>query len=158
MKAHRANRAATIIVAAILLLLFGNLTLQAESPSVLDVGRFSAEKTGHELPAGWSPFTFKGINRHTDYRLVEEGGKIVVKATAHASASGLMRRITIDPREYPIVQWRWKAANILEKADIHRKEGDDYPARIYIAFEYDPAKLRQCKTINHRYHVDGLMV
>jgi hypothetical protein len=52
-----------------------------------------------------------------------------------------MRRITVDPREYPIVQWRWKVANVLEKADIHRKEGDDYPARIYIAFEYDPDKL-----------------
>lgn len=141
MKSYRANRAATIIMAAILLLLFGSLTLQAKSAGVLDVGRFSLEKPDDELPAGWQPFTFKGIDRHTDYRLVEEDGKVVVKATAHASASGLMRRITIDPREYPIVQWRWKAANVLEKADIHRREGDDYPARIYIAFQYDPAKL-----------------
>jgi len=141
MTIHRANSMATILLAASVLLLAGHLAVRAESPSVLEVGRFSAEKPGDELPAGWEPFTFKGIDRYTDYRLVEEDGKVVVEANAHASASGLMRRIAIDPREYPIVQWRWKAANILEKADIHRKEGDDYPARIYIAFEYDPDKL-----------------
>jgi hypothetical protein len=132
---------ATIILVATLLLLAGHSAAQAESPPVIEVGCFSAEKPGDELPTGWEPFTFKGIDRHTDYRLVEEDGKVVVKATSQASASGLMRKITIDPREHPIVQWRWKAANVLEKADIHRKEGDDYPARIYIAFEYDPAKL-----------------
>jgi hypothetical protein len=136
-----ANSAATILVVSTLLLLAGHPAVQAESPRVLDVGRFSAERAGEWLPAGWAPFTFRGIDQHTDYRLVEEDGKVVVKATAHASASGLMRRITIDPREYPIVRWRWKVANVLEKADIHRREGDDYPARIYIAFEYDPARL-----------------
>jgi hypothetical protein len=31
--------------------------------------------------------------------------------------------------------------NLLEKGDVHKKEGDDYPARIYITFEYDPSKL-----------------
>jgi hypothetical protein len=29
----------------------------------------------------------------------------------------------------------------LKKADIYRKEGDDFPARIYITFEYDRSKL-----------------
>ena len=149
MKAYRANSAATIIVTASLLLLAGQPAVQAESPRVIEVGRFSAQRTDDELPAGWAPFTFKGIDRNTDYRLVEEDGKVVVKATAHASASGLMRRISIDPREYPVVQWRWKAANVLEKADIHRKEGDDYPARIYIAFEYDPDKLGLSERIKY---------
>ena len=31
--------------------------------------------------------------------------------------------------------------NLLAKGDVHRKEGDDYPARIYIAFEYDANRL-----------------
>jgi hypothetical protein len=145
---NRAKSMATIIVAATLLLA-GNLTVRAESAPVIEVGRFSAEKLRDEPPAGWEPFTFRGIDRHTDYRLVEEDGKVVVEANAQASASGLMRRIAIDPREYPIVQWRWKAANVLEKADIHRKEGDDYPARIYIAFEYDPAKLSFSERIKY---------
>jgi len=66
---------------------------------------------------------------------------VVVKAVAEASASGLTREIKINPKEYPVVQWRWKVTNILEKGDVRRKEGDDYPARIYITFEYDSSKL-----------------
>jgi hypothetical protein len=31
--------------------------------------------------------------------------------------------------------------NILKNGDVRRMEGDDYPARIYITFEYDPSKL-----------------
>ena len=85
--------------------------------------------------------TFKKIEKHSVYTLVKEEDAIVVKAVAEASASGLIREIKINPKEYPIVQWWWKVGNILKKGDVHRREGDDYPARIYIAFEYDPAKL-----------------
>jgi hypothetical protein len=66
---------------------------------------------------------------------------VVVKAVSEASASGLTREIKINPKEYPIIQWRWKVGNILKKGDVHKKEGDDYPARIYITLEYDPSKL-----------------
>ena len=113
----------------------------AQSPPVIEVADFSAEKTTTSLPAHWEPFYFKNINRHTDYRLVEEDGQVVVKAVSDGSASGLKRKITIDPKEYPIVQWRWKAASILKKANIYQKEGDDYPARIYITFKDDSGSL-----------------
>jgi hypothetical protein len=108
---------------------------------VIEVGKFSAEAVGNPLPTGWKPLTFKKIERHTTYMLVQDDHTIVVKAVAEASASGLVREIKINPKEYPIVEWHWKVSNILKKGDVHRKEGDDYPARIYITFEYDPSKL-----------------
>jgi hypothetical protein len=113
----------------------------AESASVLEVGRFSAEKVGNGLPTHWETLSFKGIEQHTDYQLVEESGQVIVRASADASASGWIRNITIDPTEYPIVQWRWKITNILKKGNVNRKDGDDYPARLYILFEYDPDRL-----------------
>lgn len=115
--------------------------LGSQSSQVIEVGRFSAEKTGDALPSGWRPLTFKKIEKHTVYQLVKDGDTTVVKAVSLASASGITREVTINPKEYPIVQWRWKVENILKKGDVHRKEGDDYPARIYIAFEYDRSKL-----------------
>lgn len=130
-----------VLVGVLIAFLLGRPAVLAESLSVLEVGRFSAEKVSHVLPARWEPFYFKNIQRHTDYRLMEEDGQVVVKATAHASASGLMRKITINPKEYPIIQWRWKVANLLKHENVYRKEGDDYPARIYIVFEYDSGKL-----------------
>ncbi len=108
---------------------------------IIEVGKFSTVGAGQGFPDGWKPLTFKKIEKHTTYTLVKDGNTVVVKAVSEASASGLTREIKINPKEYPIVQWRWKIMNILKKGDVHKKEGDDYPARIYITFEYDPSKL-----------------
>jgi hypothetical protein len=117
------------------------LSDQAFSLDVIEVGKFSTETMGDLLPSGWKSLTFKKIKKHTIYTLVLDNDMVVIKAVAEASASGLTREIKINPKEYPFVQWRWKASNILKKGDVNKKEGDDYPARIYITFEYDPSKL-----------------
>ena len=122
-------------------MLVPSLMIDAQSGMVIEVGKFSATAVGDTLPPGWKPLTFKKIERHTTYSLVKDNDTVVIKATAEASASGLTREIKINPKEYPIIQWRWKASNILKKGDVKRKDGDDYPARIYITFEYDPSKL-----------------
>ena len=91
--------------------------------------------------AEWKPLTFAKVPRHTQYERLSEGDAVVVRARSAASASGLAREIRIDPRRYPIVRWRWKVENLLEKSDIRSKQGDDYPARLYITFEYEPDKV-----------------
>jgi len=115
--------------------------LDAQSPAVLEVGKFSVASEGDALPDGWKPLTFKKIEKHTTYKVVKDGDAAVVKAVSEASASGLTREIKINLKDYPIVQWRWKVANILKNGDVSKKEGDDYPARIYITFEYDAGKV-----------------
>jgi len=72
---------------------------------------------------------------------VKDEGTTAVKAISEASASGLTRQIKINPKEYPIISWRWKVSSVLKKGDVTKKEGDDYPARIYITFEYDATKV-----------------
>ncbi len=133
------------IVKIFLCTLMGLLALlfsdYAFSSDVIEVGKFSAAATGDKLPPDWKPLAFKKIEKHTTYTLVKDDDTVVVKAVAKASASGLTREIKINPKEYPVVQWRWKVNNILKKGDVKRKDGDDYPARIYITFKYDPSKL-----------------
>ena len=116
-------------------------TVYAEPDDVLEVGRFSAAVPGTEFPENWKPLTFPKIKRHTVYTLIRDGDVVIVKAMSEASSSGLKREITIDPKEYPIAQWRWKIGNILKRSDVTRKDGDDYPARLYITFAYDSAKV-----------------
>lgn len=113
----------------------------AQPGDVIEVGKFSVEQVGNVPPAGWKPLTFKKIDRQTTYTLMKDGNEVVVRAVAESSASGLVREIKINSKEYPIVQWRWKVVNTLKKGDVSRKEGDDYSARIYITFEYDPSRL-----------------
>ena len=66
---------------------------------------------------------------------------MVIKATSRASASGLARAIEIDTRELPILEWRWKIESLIEKGDVTSKSGDDFPARIYVAFDVSPSTL-----------------
>ena len=113
----------------------------AQSGPVIEVGKFSEAVVANGLPAGWKPLVFKKIEKQTVYSLVKDDGTAVVKAVSEASASGLIREIRIDPREYPLVRWQWKVSNIIKKGNVYRKDGDDYPARIYVTFEYDPRKL-----------------
>ena len=131
----------TLAAVAAALTLAGPYALSADSPPTLEVGKFSAASEGTTLPDGWKPLTFKKIDRHTAYSLVKDADTVVVKAVSEASASGLTREIKINLKEYPIVQWRWKVANILKNGDVTKKEGDDYPTRLYITFEYDSSKV-----------------
>lgn len=113
----------------------------AQDAATLDVGKFSAARAGGPFPDSWEPLTFDKIAKHTQYSLVDDNGTVAVKAVSRASASGLVRAVDIDPVQYPVVEWRWKVENILRKGDVTRKEGDDYPARLYITFKYDPSKV-----------------
>jgi hypothetical protein len=114
------------------------LLVQAQSSGRIDAGLFSSSGGDATLPDGWQPLTFERISRHTGYSLVEDDGTVVIKAVSEQSASGLTRAVSIAPREYPVIQWRWKVGNVLQKGDVTSKAGDDYPARIYITFAFDP--------------------
>ena len=113
----------------------------AEGPDHLVVGNFSQATPGGPLPQEWKPLIFEKIKKHTEYEMVEDGSQVVVKAVSHQSSSGLTREITIDPQEYPVIEWRWKVENILQNGDVTQKSGDDYPARLYITFQYDSSKV-----------------
>lgn len=127
------------VILAVLISAFGNAF--AQTGPVLHVGNFSTGSPGEALPKGWEPLTFKKIDQHSRYSLVDDNGTVVVKAESEASSSGMIRKLRFDPKQWPVISWKWKIANIYEKGDVRRKEGDDYPARIYIAFEYDPDKV-----------------
>ena len=129
------------MIAACVTVLCLSGTVPAGSADKIHVGQFSSGTPGENLPEEWEPLLFKKIGTHTLYTVVEADGAVVLKAESRSAASGLIRKIRIDPVEYPIIRWKWKVMNTLQKGDVTKKEGDDYPARLYITFEYDPSKL-----------------
>ena len=135
--------------------LFAALTVMpllgyADSVPVLEVGTFSTAAEGAAAPSEWKALTFRKIPKHTQYRVVREGNTTVVQAISEAAASGLVRAIKINLQEYPILQWRWKVSNVIRKSNAHTKAGDDYAARIYITFEYDPDKASLLKKTKYK--------
>ncbi len=109
--------------------------------AVLEIGPFSKSAPGGPLPDGWQPQTFKKIQKHTSYELIKEGDETAIKAVANDSASGLTKALDLDLKAYPILEWRWKVGNLIAKGNPRTKAGDDYPARIYITFKYDPNRV-----------------
>jgi hypothetical protein len=121
-----------------------------DSSTVLEVGRFSSDRPGSPLPDGWKPLTFKKVSKPTAYEVVVDGSAAVVKATSDAAASGLTKEVKIDPAVFPVVRWRWKIENLLARSDVTAKSGDDYPARLYVTFEYDPEKVSFAKKLKYK--------
>lgn len=113
----------------------------------IEAMQFSALRAGAPLPEKMKPWGFGGGARPTRYSLVSDGGVVVLRAEAEASASGIVREMRLDPRAYPILSWRWKAMKVLERADIRTKAGDDFAARVYVTFELDPATLPPAERI-----------
>ncbi len=135
------------MTATVFLLCGFHATLRAD-PRV--VGHFSALTPGGELPETWEPMTFSGIDRHTGYSLIEDDGRTVIKAHSQNAASGLIRFLRIDPAKYPVIQWQWKIDHVLEKGDAKSKQGDDYAARIYVAFAFDPDQASWWERARHK--------
>ena len=107
----------------------------------LAAAAFSALQAGAALPESWRPLGVSSTKNRTRYTLVDDAGVTVLRAEANASASGLSRNIKVNPAEFPLLKWRWKIANVLKMSDIRTKEGDDYPARVYVMFDYPLEKL-----------------
>ena len=122
----------------------------AQVSTVIEVARFSSATLGQTVPDGWKPLSFKNISRSTTYEVVKDGDKTVVKADSNVSASGLIKEVRINPRDYPIIRWRWKVNNLVQKSDTTRKDGDDYPARVYVTFEYDQDKVSVGKKLKYK--------
>lgn len=87
----------------------------------------------------WEPLTFPKIKAHSTYTLVTRGDKTVLKAESRASASAIVYRRTFNIYESPRLHWRWKVDQLPAHGNPKNKGGDDYPIRVYVVFQYDPA-------------------
>ena len=85
---------------------------------------------------GWEPLLFKKVPRATAYSFADGA----IHAVSSDAASGLIRRLDGSAAERPMLRWRWKVAAPLAHADARAKRGDDFAARVYVTFRYDPSR------------------
>lgn len=113
----------------------------AAAPPPVVVGAFGEDGSPvGGLPAGWKELRFRRVARPTRYALVREGEDVFLRAVSSASASALYREVSPDLAETPVLSWRWRVRGSVPSADARRRSGDDYAARVYVAFAYDPAR------------------
>ncbi len=123
---------------AALLLVLGAAAGSALAGEPLVLGGFGPPAVASDPPPGWQAQMFPRVPRHTRYTVVRDGPAWVLRAESEGAASGLYRRLDLDPREYRVLSWRWKVEGVLAGSDPRRKSGDDFAARVYVAYRYDP--------------------
>ena len=147
MKTYRMS----VFFSVLLLLAAGALAAAVPAPALVAVA-FSEAMPGQPLPGVYETLTLDDGSPPTQYTVVRDSsGTPVVKAVSENAASGVAKRQPpIDLATYPVMEWRWKVENVLEGGDATKKSGADFPARIYVTFDYDPANLGFFDTIKYR--------
>ncbi len=107
------------------------------------------------LPApgapGWRPLELPKVKRMTRFTPLEVDGRAAVKAESDCSASALIYPTPdIDLARTPRLQWQWKVEQGLAAHDERVKAGDDFAARVYVLFRFDPAHASLWERARHR--------
>ena len=102
------------------------------------VGQFSAEGP---VPPPWQVALVSKKVPPTSDRVVRIDGVMAVEGSAEASMALLARPITVDLAATPILCWRWRIVAPVAGADMRRKAGDDYAARVYVGFDIPDGQL-----------------
>lgn len=99
--------------------------------------RASAGGTGD---AAWSHQSFPG-KRVSRYAPQRKDGRDVLMVHAVSSASMVRRKVRIEPGGLGRLAFSWLVPAVIETADLARRESDDSPVRLILAFEGDRSRF-----------------
>jgi hypothetical protein len=83
---------------------------------------------------GWKDQVVYGTKNSSVYSFVQDNNKTVLMGKSVDGASGLIRKIEIDPKVYPVIKWSWKIEHTVKKGNERIKNGHDFSARLYVVF------------------------
>lgn len=92
----------------------------------------------------------------TLFRSMIWDGVTAIESVARASMGLLVRPLDVDLSATPVLCWRWRIDAPLQRADLATRSGDDFAARIYLAFDVpaesmsiaERAKLRIARSMH----------
>ncbi len=87
----------------------------------------------------WEPLELPNVEQRTHYTPVEVDGLRAVRSESRCSASALLLPTPdVDLVETPLLGWRWRVDRGLSIPDERVKLGDDFAARVYVLFPFEP--------------------
>ncbi len=106
------------------------------------------------LPApgdpAWQPLVFRSIERTSDYEVDrDDAGRLLHRGESRCGASALVLSLAdeIDLARTPRLAWRWRLERGLAVTDEHTAAGDDFAARVYVLFRFDPERASAWRRI-----------
>lgn len=95
------------------------------------VGSFSGSG---QVPPPWRVVKL-GNTKPTIYHRTTVTNAPAIEARVDSSMALLARPINVDLERTPILCWSWLVHETVAKGDIRKKSGNDFAARVYIAFD-----------------------
>ena len=107
------------------------------------------------LPApgseAWQPLIFAAVSRQTTYAREIHDGVETLGSVSNCAASGLVLPLTdVALSDTPLLSWRWRVDGPLDIVDERSKQGDDFAARVYVLFRFDPSRSSVFEWLRHR--------
>lgn len=99
--------------------------------------RITLFSASNSIADQWKHLPLRG---KTEYKIDYFDGRIAIRARGKNSASGLIRRVTIDLSRCRHFEWVWRVTKIQGSADLRRKDREDVAASIFLLFG-DPGFL-----------------
>lgn len=119
--------------------LLSGITLLAQAGEAVWLDRFDQEAA--DVPPPWRVVQLDRKVPPTRYRITLWDGHYAIEARADHSMALLARPVEIDLNRTPVLCWRWRVDAPLVKADMATRAGDDYAARVYVAFAMPASEL-----------------
>ena len=118
----------SLIILIILFFLF--VPVKADNGR-LNIESFSKGVDEKGLPLDWDLKEKEGT---PIIKLAKEEGIDALHLTSEKSSFGIVKKIDVDIKEYPYLNFRWKVIELPKNGDFRKKETDDQAAQVYIAF------------------------
>ena len=83
------------------------------------------------VPQGWK---LKEKTGEAEFKILSEDGEDIAYFKSIAASFSLERPLSIDPKRYPYISWKWKVLRLPLGGDARLKRKNDQAAQMIIAF------------------------
>jgi hypothetical protein len=117
----------------------------------LVIGDFSVGVDEEGIPLGWE---LKERSGKADFTLLRDGDIHALCLRSEDTSFSFQKPLDIDPREFPVISWKWKVTKLPQGGDFRKWGKDDQAAQLFVAFSNADVIVYIWDTTAPRGHVD----
>ena len=96
------------------------------------VAKYRSPRLVNGVPEGWTLMKHSGT---PNINLVRSGDAYYVRMKSDPrSGFGIERPVRVDLKEYPYLNWTWRATKLPQGGDVRKSATDDQALQIYVVF------------------------
>jgi hypothetical protein len=103
----------------------------AWAPHRIVVADFSSGVDKNGVPSGWK---VKEKTGKAEFSIVRDENMHALKLRSKGTSFSLQKPVDVDPRQFPLLSWKWKVTKLPEGGDVRKSNADDQAAQLFVAF------------------------